>query len=64
MVDFSIYTGKSGVPSRHGLPHDVVMSLVCPGFLGSGYHIYMDNFYSSPKLFMDLNKLKCGACGT
>uniref|UniRef100_A0A8B9GL59 PiggyBac transposable element-derived protein domain-containing protein n=1 Tax=Astyanax mexicanus TaxID=7994 RepID=A0A8B9GL59_ASTMX len=63
-VDFSVYTGKSDIPSGHGLPYDVVMSLVQPGYLGTGYHIYMDNFYSSPKLFRALHECKFSACGT
>ncbi|KAJ8370383.1 hypothetical protein SKAU_G00104110 [Synaphobranchus kaupii] len=40
------------------------MSLIQPSCLGTGYHIYMDNFYTSPKLFMDLANMKFGACGT
>uniref|UniRef100_A0A4W6EU27 PiggyBac transposable element-derived protein domain-containing protein n=1 Tax=Lates calcarifer TaxID=8187 RepID=A0A4W6EU27_LATCA len=40
-VDFSIYTGKSDVSSQHGLAYDVVMSLMKPEYLGSGFHIYM-----------------------
>ncbi|XP_053351649.1 piggyBac transposable element-derived protein 4-like [Clarias gariepinus] len=61
-VDFSVYVGKSRDPSIHGLSHDVVLDLVQP--LGTGYHIYMDNFYTSPKLFNDLAAMKFGACGT
>uniref|UniRef100_A0A671UTR0 PiggyBac transposable element-derived protein domain-containing protein n=1 Tax=Sparus aurata TaxID=8175 RepID=A0A671UTR0_SPAAU len=61
---FKIYTGKTNTASEHGLSYDVVMNLIQPSCLGTGYHIYMDNFYSSPKLFMDLAKMKFGACGT
>lgn len=61
---FSIYTGKSATASGHGLSYDVVMSLVRPCCLGTGYHIYMDNFYTSPKLLLDLAGMKFGACGT
>ncbi|XP_050922039.1 piggyBac transposable element-derived protein 4 [Lates calcarifer] len=43
-VDFSIYTGKSDVSSQHGLAYDVVMSLMKPEYLGSGFHIYMAQF--------------------
>ena len=46
------------------MTNDVVMNLVQPSCLGTIYYIYMDNFYSSPKLFMDLAGMKFGACGT
>lgn len=36
-----------------GLSHDVVSSLMDPSFLGRSYHLYVDNFYTSPKLFRD-----------
>lgn len=63
-IKFSIYTGKIESHSEHGLSYDVVMNLIHTSSLGTGYHIYMENFYSSPKLFMDLVKMKFGACCT
>lgn len=47
-----------------GLAYDPVMSLVKPEHPGSGFHLYVDNFYTSPKLFKDLFKWNIGACGT
>lgn len=43
---------------------DAVMSLMRPSYLGSGYHLYLDNFFSSPKVFKDLLDLDFVACGT
>ncbi|CAM4573311.1 unnamed protein product [Leuciscus chuanchicus] len=63
-LDFSVYTGKNNFPSGHGLSHDAVTSLLDCKVLGSGYHVYMDNFYTSPKLLKDLFAMKFGACGT
>ncbi|XP_034150715.1 piggyBac transposable element-derived protein 4 isoform X2 [Esox lucius] len=63
-VDFIVYKGKTTFPTGSGMSYDAVMSLVRPAFLGSGYHLYLDNFFSSPKLFQDLLVLKMGACGT
>lgn len=62
--EFAVYTGKSKFPSGVGLAYDSVMSLVKPEHLGSGFHLYVDNFYTSPKLFKDLFKRNIGACGT
>jgi hypothetical protein len=44
--------------------YDAVMRLIQPFNLGTGYHLYCDNFYTSPKLFWDLFSRKIGACGT
>ncbi len=42
-VDFTVYVGKTPDPSAQGLSYDAVMNLVQPDFLGTGYHIYMEN---------------------
>ena len=46
-----------------GLTYAVVMKLV-EGLQNKGHHLYCDNFYSSPDLFTDLQRLGFGACGT
>ncbi|XP_016521942.1 piggyBac transposable element-derived protein 4-like [Poecilia formosa] len=63
-VDFQIYSGRTLQPSGKGMSFDVVMSLIKKSYLGSGYHIYCDNFYTSPTLFSHLYELGFGACGT
>ena len=63
-LGFSIYTGKNHFSTGQGLSYNSVMSLIDRAYLGSGYHVYMDNFYTSPKLFNDLYADKFGACGT
>ncbi|KAI5101011.1 hypothetical protein C0J45_8214, partial [Silurus meridionalis] len=62
-MDFSVYTGKNNFPTCHGLSYDAVTSLLDGKVLGSGYHVYMDNFFTSPKLLKDLRSMKFGACG-
>ncbi|XP_055750279.1 piggyBac transposable element-derived protein 4-like isoform X1 [Salvelinus fontinalis] len=63
-VDYAVYIGKNTFPVGFGICHDSVMSLVRPSVLGAGYHVYLDNYFSSPKLFKDLFDMKMGACGT
>uniref|UniRef100_A0A3B4Y3E2 PiggyBac transposable element-derived protein domain-containing protein n=1 Tax=Seriola lalandi dorsalis TaxID=1841481 RepID=A0A3B4Y3E2_SERLL len=62
--DFMLYTGKSKWASGKGLSSDVVAGLVNKDYLGSGYTIYTDNFYTSPLLFRHLRQQGFGACGT
>ena len=62
--DFRLYSGKTHTPVVHGLAYDVVMQLVNPSFIGTGYHVYVDNFYTSPALFTALRAQNIGACGT
>ena len=45
------------------MAHKVVMNLV-EGLEGKGYHIFTDNFYSSPSLFSELHDRGFEACGT
>ncbi|XP_060757078.1 piggyBac transposable element-derived protein 4 isoform X1 [Neoarius graeffei] len=63
-VEFALYTGKTNVHTGQGLSYDSVMSLMTRSCLGSGYHVYMDSFYTSPKLFRDLHAQNFAACGT
>ena len=48
--------------SNNGLGYDVVMKLITP-LLHQGYHLYLDNFYTSVKLIKDLYALDTPACG-
>ena len=63
-IRFKMYTGKTVTASEHGLSCDVVMHLIQPSCLGTGYHIYMDTFYTSPKLFRDMASMRIRASGT
>lgn len=60
-----ILTGKENdsTPSDKGLSHRVVLSLVS-GLENKGYHVFTDNFYSSPALFNDLRGKGFDATGT
>ncbi|XP_034531492.1 piggyBac transposable element-derived protein 4-like [Notolabrus celidotus] len=62
-LDISVYTGKGEFASGVGLAYDSVMSLIKPAHLGQGYHLYVDQFYTSTKLFKDLHSMNIGACG-
>jgi hypothetical protein len=61
----SVYLGKqknnadTDITSIHG----TVLELVCK-FEGVGHKIFMDNYFTSPKLFNDFLSRKINACGT
>ena len=59
-----IYTGKqTALPSVFGINYDLVMCML-HGYFGRGHVIYMDSYYLSPRLFLDLWQLGVGATGT
>ena len=64
-VDFNIYIGRAAGQSicEHGLVYDVVMLLMAP-YLGKGYHLFVDNFYSTLTLFKHLYDQGVVATGT
>ena len=74
VIAFDVYTGKN--KTRCALNADVldpdstqttkvVVGLMQKGnLLGKGHHVYMDNYYSSPDLFLELHNKECFACGT
>lgn len=66
-LKFLIYTGKTTFPvdasSRLTMTEQVAVNMV-QGFENKGHVLYMDNFYSSPQLFMALKEKGIGACGT
>ena len=54
-LDFDIYCGSAHQdgPSANGIAYDIVVKLTTP-FVGQGYQLFCDNYYTSPKLFSDL----------
>ena len=60
--NFEVYTGASDT-TEHGLAYSVVMNLI-DSYLYLGHRLYVDNFYTSPKVFMDLLSKETNACGT
>ena len=64
-VDFNLYCGRRDVIQRseNGLAYDVVLELMKP-FYHQGYQLFVDNFYTSPKLFRYLKTVDVYATGT
>lgn len=66
---FRVYEGKDGqldppgCPDSLGTSGKIVWDLLIPLF-NKGYHLYVDNFYSSVCLFKTLYGLQTLACGT
>ena len=63
--DFNLYCGKQATrqTSPNGLAFDVVMDLIKP-YHFQGYRLFIDNFYTSPTLMEELEKVGIAATGT
>lgn len=61
--NFFVYEGKSA-DTEKGLSYESVVKLLDFETLGTGYHLYVDNCYTSPQLFKDLLRHSIGAWGT
>ena len=64
-IDYNIYIGRAAgrEVSEHGLGYDVVMRLMTP-YLNQGYHLFVDNFYTSVTHFKALFTQGVPATGT
>ncbi|CAJ1074011.1 piggyBac transposable element-derived protein 4-like [Xyrichtys novacula] len=68
--NFFVYQGKGDTKVKQrgqtedGLSVTSVMNLMKFDLLGKGYHLYVDNFYTSPRLFSKLLQNHTVACGT
>ncbi|XP_034727934.1 ARL14 effector protein isoform X1 [Etheostoma cragini] len=60
--NFFVHEGKSSGSGKK-LSYKSVMSLMDFKCLGTGYHLYVDKFYTSSQLFKNLLKKGIGACG-
>jgi hypothetical protein len=66
ILDIIVYSGATteySNTSEIGVGAKVVMSLISP-YLGAGHTLYVDNWYTSPKLFQMLHEQKINAVGT
>jgi hypothetical protein len=51
--------GSTDVTPKHGTVLELVQKVE-----GAGHKLFMDNYFTSPKLFNDLHHRKINACGT
>jgi hypothetical protein len=64
-LGFDIYTGKKPNEATEGMPTSeaVVMNLMEP-YLDKGHTVFVDNWYTSPSLFISLTERQTNAVGT
>ena len=64
-LKFITYGGQGSVATEESFNVTETICLkLLDGFLNKGHVIFMDNYYSSPKLFQKLEECVTGACGT
>ena len=62
---FAVYTGSGMVEnSEWTKTENLVLSMMSPTLLGSGYELYTDNWYTTLHLLLHLHQSKVNACGT
>ena len=60
---FQLYKGNPDTGQEHGLAYCVIMDLM-DGYTNKNHHLYVDNFYTSPKLLLDFEVKSTFCCGT
>ena len=63
VLDFQVYTGAKDDPIKKGLGYCVVTDLM-EQYQGKGHCVFVDNFYTSPELFIDMLSLGTYCAGT
>ena len=63
VLNTSIYTGKEGPAASKDLAMRVVLNLTEP-YAHKGYRLFVDNWYTSVPLFLELERRSILACGT
>ena len=63
VLDFQVYTGATKDESSKGLAYRVVNDLI-QKYQGKNHLLYVDNFYTSPELLVDLLKKRVYCTGT
>ena len=63
VLNTSIYTGKEGPAASKDLAMRVVLNLTEP-YAHKGYRLFVDNWYTSVPLFLELERRGILACGT
>ncbi|KAK7882223.1 hypothetical protein WMY93_028397 [Mugilogobius chulae] len=58
-----IYTGKTAETRGQSAGYNAVMNLLPVSLLGTGYTLYTDSLFSSPRLFKELKEKHIGCCG-
>ena len=62
-LKLQIYKGQEGDNQESGLAYRVVMDLMRV-YLYRNHYLFVDNYCTSPKLFLGLEKQNTSACGT
>ena len=60
---FQLYKGNSDTVQEDVFAYRVVMDLM-DGYINKNHHSYVDNFYTPPKLLLDLEAKTTFYCGT
>jgi len=63
IYNWDIYRGAEAGNTEGGITKRVVMNITKP-LHHKNYHVYMDNYFSSPNLYQELADVNLGACGT
>lgn len=64
VLKFKLYTGKSQEPKPEGGTNFELIKELTREYRNLGHHLFMDNFYSSPFLYLNLWEWGIGATGT